>query len=227
MHATRKYVCQARLLSTIAAVLMLSACAKENGPSVVFDFTRLAADGSAYSGSGDFDSDPWSCVRDNRTGLVWEVKTGQSELHSAGNTYTWYETDEDNNGGHPGTANGGKCADSQCDTRSYVAAVNAKGLCGHNDWRLPNLEELATLVDSTAKHPGPTVDQRFFPETMAAEYWTGTPYVTYYGGAWTWSFEHGLNRVDWKNSAKHVRLVRGMPTTQSESQNIPSRRSLD
>lgn len=194
---------------------------------MAFDFERLAADGSAYDGSGDFGSDPWSCVRDNRTGLVWEVKTGRSGLHSADDTYTWHEPDEGSNAGHPGTANGGKCTGSRCDTQSYVAAVNAEGWCGHDDWRLPSLEELATIVDSAVKYPGPTIDQRFFPDAVSAEYWTGTPYATYYAGAWTWSFAYGLNRVDWKNSAKHVRLVRGAPMTQDESQNIPSRRSLD
>ena len=40
-----------------------------------FDFTRINADGSEYTGSGNYSTSPWACVRDNRTGLMWEVKT--------------------------------------------------------------------------------------------------------------------------------------------------------
>ena len=54
-----------------------------------FDFTRLNADGSDYTGNGDYNSQPWACVRDNHTGLVWEVKTDDGGIHDKNNTYRW------------------------------------------------------------------------------------------------------------------------------------------
>ena len=39
-----------------------------------FDFTRLNANGSTHTGSV-YATSAWSCVRDNHTGLIWEVKT--------------------------------------------------------------------------------------------------------------------------------------------------------
>ena len=92
---------------------------------------------------------PHACVKDNVTGLMWEVKTpsGSGGLHDGNNTYTWYDTNPSTNGGAPGEANGGTCSNSMCDTQSFVAAVNSAGLCGYNDWRMPTVTELQGLLN--------------------------------------------------------------------------------
>ena len=43
-----------------------------------FSFTRLDENGNNYRGSGDYDKEPWACVRDNNTGLVWEVQVNKN-----------------------------------------------------------------------------------------------------------------------------------------------------
>jgi hypothetical protein len=44
---------------------------------------------------------------------------------------------------------------------------------GHEDWRLPNLNELQTLVDYT--HNDPAVNPIFAADTSSSEYWSSSP----------------------------------------------------
>ncbi|CAK0762745.1 exported hypothetical protein [Gammaproteobacteria bacterium] len=79
--------------------------AKTGGGMAGFDFTALDASGHpTIPKSG---ATPHPCVKDNVTGLTWEVKTADGGLHDQDKTYTW-----DN-------------------APSYVAAVNAAGVQGH------------------------------------------------------------------------------------------------
>lgn len=196
----------------LCCVLTLTACGQDahnkSQPSSAV-LQRLNDDGTPYTGDADFTAHPWSCVADRHSGLSWEMKTTQAGLRNKHNTYTWYNPDKLSNGGDAGTPNGGKCSGSACDTTAYIAALNAQGLCGFHDWRLPTQKELSTLNDPRITYPGPTVDTRFFPETQAAPYWTGTAYSAHYAGAWVWSFDYGYDRVDWKKHPHYLRLVRG------------------
>src|SRR3989338_1439978 len=118
--------------------LALTGCGEKLAPKpFVFDLTRINQDGSVNDGS-DYVKKPWACVRDNQSGLVWEVKSNEHGLQNINNTYSWYDPDEKTNGGFDGKANGGACTGSNCDTDSYIKAVNAKKLCGLNDWYLPS-----------------------------------------------------------------------------------------
>jgi hypothetical protein len=155
-------------------------------------------------------ADTAACVDDARTGLTWEVKSDTPGLHDWRNTYSWFNPEEDvNELDYRGLANGGTCAESECDTWSYVLAVNAAGLCGHFDWRMPSRNELMSISDLSKADNPPTADLEYFPFTQAAEYWTGYDYSTQHESAWAWNFQYGLDRVDWKRSPKFVRLVRG------------------
>ncbi|OOG25168.1 hypothetical protein B1C78_07055 [Thioalkalivibrio denitrificans] len=194
---------------TVCAVLLLAGCGQSQ--PIEFLFEPVGSDGEEYTGGGSFSRDPWQCVRDLRTSLVWEVKTREPGLHHADHTYTWHFSDDSGvyNRGDPGRQDGGECTGSACDTQAYVEAVNEQGLCGHHDWRLPTKEELGSLVDPRIRPPGPTLDIRYFPHMKSAEYWTSTTYAYHAPTAWVWGFEHGLDRVDYKHEPKHIMLVRG------------------
>lgn len=43
---------------------------------------------------------------------------------------------------------------------------------GYDDWRLPNYYELNSLRQATETYP--TIDQKLFPKTKSAKYWTST-----------------------------------------------------
>ena len=56
------------------------------------------------------------------------------------------------------------CYDAaRCDTAKFVADVNAAGLCGAGDWRLPTREELRSIVDYSRYDPA--IDTAWFPES--------------------------------------------------------------
>lgn len=172
----------------------------------VFDMTRLNLDGSVNDGK-DYAKQPWACVLDNQSGLVWEVKKTEPGLHNINNTYSWYDTNQESNGGYAGKANGGTCAGSNCDTDAYVKAVNAEKLCGFTDWYLPSRFELRTILDPNVFFPGPTLPKAYFPETLPGKYWTDTTFRTRRAGAWVWRFDHGSDYVLEKSEALNVRLA--------------------
>ena len=71
------------------------------------------------------------CVLDRSTGLTWEVKEDAPGLHDWRNTYSWFNPEEaDDELDYRGLANGGDCRGSDCDTWSFVLAVNEAGRCG-------------------------------------------------------------------------------------------------
>ena len=51
-------------------------------------YTKLDAQGNDLDDSAA----SWTMVRDNVTGLIWEVKTDDGSVHDKDNTYTWYDS---------------------------------------------------------------------------------------------------------------------------------------
>mgnify|MGYP003423247812 FL=1 len=190
--------------------VLVAGCDKIAPKPFVFDMTRLNHDGSVNNGN-DYAGQPWDCVRDNQSGLVWEVKKTEPGLQNINNTYSWYDSDSKANGGWAGKANAGVCTGSECDTESYIKAINAKKLCGLNDWYLPSRFELNTIVDTSVAFPGPTLPKVYFPESLPGQYWTDTTFRTRRAGAWMWSFDSGSDSVVEKSEAHSVRLTHVAP----------------
>jgi len=191
-------------------VLILSACGPSGPGPEIHDskYAALGADGAQLETGA-----AGPCVLDLFTGLVWEVKTSAHGLHNRDNTYSWFSPDEDASGelDFRGKADGGQCEGSACDTHSFVQAVNAAGLCGFTDWRMPTRDELGSISDPRKTSTPPSINSDYFPHTQAGEYWSGNDYQFHWNTAWLWNFENGLDRVEWKESPRYVRLVRGVP----------------
>ncbi|NOZ51718.1 MAG: DUF1566 domain-containing protein [Gammaproteobacteria bacterium] len=152
---------------------------------------------------------PWSCAKSNATGLVWEVKSESRGLHYKNNTYTWFNPDNTDNGNTSGIRNGGNCQASDCDTAAFVEAVNAKKLCGFNDWRLPTRKELSSLIEQNVIYPAATIDSESFPNTAKSFHWSSTSYSHNPELAWFVYFGSGYEYYEYKSFASNVRLVRG------------------
>jgi hypothetical protein len=158
-----------------------------------FSFTKLDADGNPLPVGATV----WSCVRDNVTGLTWEVKTDDGGIHDKDNSYRW--------GGK--TAEGdGTWGTYYDDWDSLVDGSNAEELCGFADWRVPTINELENLA--SRDRYSPAIDTDYFPNTRASYYWSSSPYASYSGGAWVVNFNSGHSYYVPRYDGRYVRLVR-------------------
>lgn len=170
-----------------------------------FSFTKISDAGMALPNSAT----DWACVKDNVTGLMWEVKTNDYGIHHKDWTYIWYEPDNTKNGGAAGQQDqdGGSCGyTSQCDTYAYVKAVNTEGWCGFEDWRMPTKKELVSIVSYS--NYSPPIDSTWFPNT-GHYFWSSDPDASDSSYAWYVSFySSGSSDRYNKKSGFHIRLVR-------------------
>jgi len=182
------------------------------------DYTKIANDGSELPSTALLGtaSSSWGCVRDNVTGLVWEIKTNDNGLRDRDHTYTWFDSDSGINAGEAGDAGANTCnatlPSNQCNTTAYRDAINARSgssrLCGQTDWRLPTLKELQSLVDYGRSSPA--IDTTWLPNTVGLSYWSGTSHVsTQFQTAFLIDFGSGEVGFIGKGIANPVRLVRG------------------
>ncbi|MGI9213861.1 MAG: DUF1566 domain-containing protein [Methylococcaceae bacterium] len=75
-------------------------------------------------------------------------------------------------------------------------------------WRLPNVKELASIVDRS--RVSPAIDPKAFPVTQSAWFWSSSPYAGKPNDAWVVDFGDG--NVDGyvnRDNTFAVRLVRG------------------
>jgi hypothetical protein len=101
----------------------------------------------------------WSCAKNKKTGLIWEVKT-KNGLHDKSNKYTYTSGDRWGNMCY-GYKSG--VVSTYCNTQAYINKINSKALCGFSDWKLPSRDELLGLIDK--RYSSPAVDWNFFPNT--------------------------------------------------------------
>ena len=120
---------------------------------------------------------------DNNNGTVSDRETG----------LTWQQTEN--------------CCSGQRLARNYCEALV---LAGHDDWRLPNIKELESIVDDEANHP--SINTVFFPLTATniLGFWSSTAYAADTHYFWKVNFETGdLNHYSVEEEELRIRCVRG------------------
>ena len=164
-------------------------------------YTKLDVNGNDLSDSAN----NWSMVRDNVNGLIWEVKQNRDDFadysnpHDADNKYTWYDRSPGTLGGSIGTPGNGT------DTEDYINALNNSYYGGHNDWRLPTINELCWLIDLSGCRPA--IAEDFFSQTSLADgYWSSTNRLR----TSTWHVHFGIGHASYEGNSNSncVRAVR-------------------
>jgi PKD repeat protein len=148
------------------------------------------------------------CVKDTITGLIWEGKTSDGGLRDGAKVYTNYD-----NTAAAQFWNGSAYVnptqpqiDADTNAVGYKNAVNAGGLCGASDWRLPSVDELESLVVYGLS--GPAIDTAWFPNASGTSFWSSSTDVEagYAYTAWYVSFSTGV-----VNSSDRGRAATGNP----------------
>ncbi len=156
---------------------------------------------TAALGSG---ADEWACTKDNKTGLMWEVKTTDGGLRDKDKLYTNYTS------GYP------KCdyfvtGSPPCDnitskygaitnTDGFIKAVNAQNLCGVSNWRLPVANEVKTLIfcsdgnyyDGYCTNYQHAINEKYFPNINSDFFWLDSIYDQRSNASFIWKILFGV-----------------------------------
>lgn len=147
-------------------------------------FSKLGVGGIELPDSAGWD-DGLRMIIDHNTGLIWEVKSPEA-----------------------GQANDKDCTYSWTDAReAYPKSLNDEAYGGFDDWRLPNKNELRTIIDYG--RTSPAMDPRYFGNCPVGFYWSSDTYEMqpYFG----WAIYNGLGSgiAMSKVSKRYVLAVRG------------------
>ncbi|MEI6126829.1 MAG: DUF1566 domain-containing protein [Pseudomonadota bacterium] len=88
-----------------------------------------------------------------------------------------------------------------------IAYCGALVLGWHDDWRLPTINELASIVDSGGY--APAINATYFPDTRSSNYWSSSELIFDTGSAWLVDFNYGYMDYSNKTDRNYVRAVRG------------------
>lgn len=162
------------------------------------DGTVQAGATLSYTDNGD------GTITDNNTGLMWEKKGDNGDLHDKDNGYPWSGT---------GTQ------ETIWDWLDDINAEGGTGFAGYDDWRMPNAKELQSLVNY--QNAPPMTSAAFNSNCVAGatvltgscttvgNYWSSTTRAGSTSMAWGLSFYEGLLSPHDKASGVRVRAVRG------------------
>ncbi len=158
------------------------------GPVVVADDGTVQAGATlSYQDNGN------GTITDLNTGLMWEKKDATFGLHGQFLLRHW-------SGNGIGNL-------TIWDWLDDVNAEGGTGFAGHNDWRIPNVKELQSIVDYGVSNP--SIDSLFANTEPLFPYWLSSTIDLAPTFAWFVSFADGHVDGGSKSDANSVRAVRG------------------
>ena len=174
----------------------------------ISDYVKIDKSGAELANSAT----EWSCVYDKDSGLIWEVKTNiEGNLHYNHAKYTWYMSNAPaSHNGQLGQEDRWNIDSSQVlrNSEKFLQAVNSSALCGYRDWRLPEIEELKTIVKTTSTK-SPSIDTSFFPHNPVSGLVITSDVVPGHN-QWVFSirfYRYGDVRWQAKSKIAHIRAV--------------------
>ena len=128
-------------------------CYNDSGTEVVC--TGTGQDGEAQAGfpwpSPRFTTNIDQTVTDNLTSLIWS-----KDANPAGATKTWQEA------------------------LNYIKTLNALNFLGYNDWRIPNISEINSLVNLQHSASATWLNTQGFSNLQPMYYWSGSTTGSHY-----------------------------------------------
>src|SRR5690554_5573376 len=134
------------------------------------------------------------------------VESREARLQSSNPVTVWLNGDDKYPDRHelPGYCGyeAGVVNSSYCNTRSYIEHMNAWGVCGFNDWRMPEIEELRSLANhEVAGDFNEAPEQQFFSNLQPeVRYLSQTPAADNESSAWCYDFAEGEVKLCQKGS---------------------------
>ena len=166
-----------RMVGRVGATLVLLVVGAGASAQTCRDDIPATAPDSRFTDNGN------GTVTDAATGLMWkQCAEGQSGVGCTSGSavaFTWQQA---------------------------LVAAGAADFAGHTDWRLPNRNELESLVERRCYDPA--INAGYFANTPSSWFWSSSPYAYYANDAWVVNFYGSAVGNDFKSSAYPVRLVR-------------------
>jgi hypothetical protein len=125
-------------------------------------------------------------VTDNFTGLMWTKDAGTPTV---------------------GSCTGGPMA--WTNALDYVACLNTNTYLGHNDWRLPNVKELESMVNAQQPNSATWLNTQGFTNVQSDSYWSSSTYAYDPSAAWVVGMDDGGTGANAKANRNCVWPVRG------------------
>lgn len=161
----------------LALVLCCIGLGAEAAQACRDDIPATAPD-SRFQANGD------GTVTDVTTGLIWkqcaEGLSGVGCTTGSAETFTWQRA---------------------------LQRAEAAVFAGSSLWRLPNKNELASLVERRCYNPA--INAAYFPNTPSSWFWSSSPSAHNPNYAWSVHFSYGDVFNSNKSNQLYVRLVRG------------------
>jgi len=182
-----------------------------NGQSVTSAWDVNFKYGAVYGQSTSLKVSFVRCVRDGQQNNQAFINNGDGTVTDAVTGLTWQQ--EDDNA-----------------TRTWEEAItyceDLELPVGQNDWRLPNIKELLSIVDNSQIGLGPAIDPNYFLETNLDLYWSSTSSANYPTLAWAVHFQWGqVGAVNggWDKTLNYyARCVRGPdPAGDTDGDGVP------
>ncbi len=92
----------------------------------------------------------------------------------------------------------------------WAAALNVADqaeISGQSDWRLPNRNELSSIVETRCHDPA--INGTVFPDSQGGGFWTSSPVHSEGGQVWVVDFDQGALQPRAQAGSHALRLVRG------------------